>query len=227
MARDERDEEQEFLADLQARTGRSLADWMAAISAQHFADKNETIDWLRREGIPFARASWLERIHSNGGRPIYEHATPRKPDPQPEPERPATPAKPVRKVEVETEAQKPLSTDEAALYDKLLAAAKGYRPLYLMLEGEMRKALPDLLILPRTSYLSIGAPKEFAAVTLHASEVRLGLDLGDRPFDPHVQKAKLKGPGPAITHMIILTDARQVDGSLLALLAAARTRVNA
>jgi hypothetical protein len=219
MARDEREEEQEFLADLQARTGRSLADWMAAITAQGFADKNETIDWLRREGFPFARASWLERIHSNGGRPIYEHAAPRKPEPEPA----TATLRPVRKIEV----QKPLSTDEAALYDKLLAAGKGYRPLYLMLEGEMRKALPEVRILPRTSYLSIGAPKEFAAVTLHASEVRLGLDLGERPFDQHVQKAKLKGPGPAITHMIILTDARQVDGALLALLADANARANA
>ena len=158
MARDERDEEQEFLAELAARTGRSLADWMAAITAQGFADKNETIDWLRREGFPFARASWLERIHSNGGRPIYEHAAPRKPEAaEPTP----APAKPVRKVE----AQKPLGTDEAALYEKLLAAGKGYRPLYLLLEADMRKALPGLLILPRPSYLSIGAPKEFAAVT--------------------------------------------------------------
>jgi Domain of unknown function (DUF5655) len=219
MARDERDEEQEFLAELAARTGRSLGDWMAAITAQGFADKNETIDWLRREGFPFARASWLERIHSNGGRPIYEHAAPRKP----EAETPVAPAKPARKVE----AQKPLGADEAALYEKLLASAKGYRPLYLLLEAEMRKAFPGLLILPRTSYLSIGAPKEFAAVTLHSAEVRLGLDLGDRAFDPHVQKAKLKGPGPAITHMVVLTDARQVDGALLALLEAANARVNA
>ncbi|MET0651826.1 MAG: DUF5655 domain-containing protein [Hyphomicrobiaceae bacterium] len=221
MVRDEREEEQEFLADLHARSGRSLADWMAAITAQGFADKNETIDWLRREGFPFARASWLERIHSNGGRPIYEHAPPRKPEAEP----PATPARPARKVEVKVDAQKPLGTDEAALYDKLLAAGKGYRPLYLMLEAEMRKALPNLVILPKTSYLSVGAPKEFAAVTLHATEVRLGLDLGDRPFDPHVHKSKLKGPGPAITHMIILTDARQVDGTLLALLAEANARV--
>ena len=221
MARDERDEEQEFLAELAARTGRSLADWMAAITAQGFADKNETIDWLRREGFPFARASWLERIHSNGGRPIYEHAVPRKP----EAETPVAPAKPVRKVE--REAQKPLGADEAALYEKLLASAKGYRPLYLLLEAEIRKACPGLLILPRTSYLSIGAPKEFAAVTLHSAEVRLGLDLGDRPFDPQLQKSKLKGPGAAITHMVILTDARQVDGTLLALLSAANARVNA
>ena len=167
---------------------------MAAIAAQGFADKNETIDWLRREGLPFARASWLERIHSNGGRPIYEHAPPRKPDEARD--RRAAPAKPARKAEAKVDASRSrLGTDEAALYDKLLAAGKGYRPLYLMLEAEMRKALPGLVILPKTSYLSVGAPKEFAAVTLHATEVRLGLDLGDRPFDPHLQKSKLKGPG--------------------------------
>ena len=39
-------------------------------------------------------------------------------------------------------------------------------------------------------------PREFAAVTLHATELRLGLDLGDRPFDPLLQKAKLQGPRP-------------------------------
>src|SRR5215831_5766550 len=71
MARDEEAEEREFLADLQTRTGRDLAQWMAAIAGQNFSDKNEVIDWLRAQGIPFARASWLERIHSNGGRPIY------------------------------------------------------------------------------------------------------------------------------------------------------------
>jgi hypothetical protein len=219
MTRDEREEEQEFLAELKARTGRDLADWMAAITAQGFADKNETIDWLRREGFPFARASWLERIHSNGGRPIYEHAPARKTESVAE--TPA-PAKPAPKVQ----AQKTLSTDEATLYEKLLAGAKGYRPLYLMLEAEMRRAIPGLTVLPKPSYLSVGAPKEFAAVALHGSEVRLGLDLGDHPFDANLAKAKLKGAGPGISHMVVLTDARQVDGALLGLLEAARSRVN-
>src|SRR5688572_10829926 len=64
----ERDEEREFLAGLKARTGRDLSQWMAAIAAQGFHDKNEIIDWLRTQGLPFARASWLERIHRNGGK---------------------------------------------------------------------------------------------------------------------------------------------------------------
>ena len=56
--------------------------------------------------------------------------------------------------------------------------------------------------------------------------MRLGLDLGDRPFDPLLQKAKLKGPGPAITHMVVLTDARQVNDELFAAIKAANARVN-
>src|SRR5262245_32904268 len=73
MAKDEH-EEREFLAGLKARTGRDLAEWMAAIAAQGFHDKNEIIDWLRTQGLPFARASWLERIHRNGGKPIHDAA---------------------------------------------------------------------------------------------------------------------------------------------------------
>src|SRR5215813_9537587 len=74
MAKDDREEEREFLEGLKARTGRGLAEWMAAIAAQGFSDKNEIIDWLRSQGLPFARASWLERIHRNGGKPIHADA---------------------------------------------------------------------------------------------------------------------------------------------------------
>ena len=56
MTADERQEEQQFLAELKARTGRDLAGWMAAIAAQNFSDKNETIDWLRGQGFAFTTA---------------------------------------------------------------------------------------------------------------------------------------------------------------------------
>jgi len=228
MARDEREEEREFLERLQARTGRDLAEWMAAIAAQGFLDKNETIDWLRGQGLSFPRASWLERIHANGGKPIYGHtparaapSAPAKPVDEPQPQAalqspPEAPPPPVR----------PQLPHTAASMEKLIAAAKGYRPLYHMLEGEIRKSIPAATPAPRQTYISIGAPAEFAAITLHATEVRLGFDLGDRPFDSHLQKSKLRGPGPAITHMTVLTDARQVNTELLNLLKAANGRVN-
>ncbi len=209
MAGDEQEEEREFLAELKARSGQDLAQWMAAVAAQGFADKNETIDWLRAQGFPFARASWLERIHSNGGRPIYMDQPP-KAAPEPKPVPPArTP-----------------SARETAELEKLLAAAKGYRPLYQLLEAEIRRAVPGVDVKPRSTYIAFAAPAEFAAVTVHAAELRVGLDLGDRPFDATLQRPKMKGPGPAISHMLVLTDARQVSAELLNLIKAANARVN-
>jgi hypothetical protein len=95
-----------------------------------------------------------------------------------------------------------------------------------MLEAEIRGVVPDLAIRPKAGYLSLGAPREFAAVTFHATELRLGLDLGDGPQAQALQKPRMRGPGSAISHMVVLTDARQVNADLLNLIKAANTRVN-
>jgi hypothetical protein len=216
MAGEEQEEEREFLSELKARSGRDLAEWMAAIASQGFTDKNETIDWLRAQGFPFARASWLERIYKNGGRPIYADAPPASATPKPPPA-PAARSAPLARTP---------SRREAADIEKLIAAAKGYRPLYQLLEAEIRKAAPGVAVLPRASYVSFAAPQEFAAVTLHATEIRLGLALGDHACDPPLQPAKLRGVGPAISHMLVLTDARMVNADLFNLIKAAHARVN-
>jgi hypothetical protein len=234
MSDDEREEEREFLEGLKTRTGRDLAQWMAAIGAAGFSDKNEIIDWLRAEGLPFARASWLERIHRNGGKPIYASALPAAAGVQQaagNDARPAQPAaepvsaRPASKVRESPKAVEP-PPNAAAELEKLISSAKGYRPLYHMLVARIRQAIPDVVVAPHGRHVSLGAPREFAALTLHPTEIRLGLDLGDRAFDALVQKAKLRGPGPAITHMILLTDARQVNDELLALVRSANHRVN-
>ena len=221
MTAEEREEEKRFLAELKARSGRDLAAWMAAITAQGFADKNDTIDWLRGQGFPFARASWLERIHTNGGKPIYGDEGSRPVSAAKEPPTKAEAAQPTM-----AKPAKALWPEQVADLEKLVAAAKGYRPLYQLLESEIRRAIPSVAIEPKPGYISLGSPREFAAVTLHATEVRLGFDLGERPFDPQLQKSKMKGPGKAITHMLQLTDARQVNADLLNLLITASARVN-
>jgi hypothetical protein len=248
MAKDEREEEREFLEGLKARSGRDLAQWMAAIAAQGFGDKNEIIDWLRGQGLPFARASWLERIHRNGGKPIHGPVHGPAQGPADGPTEADTPAAVVASVAhddaraaaprplprprpAEPAAQEPQqaagSTGNAAGdMERLLATAKGYRPLYHLLEARIRQAIPGAAFAARGRYVSVGAPNEFAAVTLHATEIRLGLPLGERPFDGDLQKAKLRGPGPAITHMVVLTDARQVNDALMALIDAANSNVN-
>lgn len=222
MAKDELEEELEFLADLEARTGRDLAQWMTVIAAQGFSDKNQTIDWLRGQGIPFARASWLERIHNNGGKPIYADKHPARSVPRaPSATREQAPAPD----KAAAEPAEPSLGDAAAL-EKLIAAAKGYRPLYHMLESELRAALPGLVVAPKGGTISFGAPREFAVLVPTSSELRLGLDLGDRAFDAQVVKSRLKGVAAGITHMVALTDARQINVELMGLARMAAARVN-
>ena len=71
MSADYAEKEREFLACLEADTGRDLEAWMAAIETQGLTERNEIIDWLREQGFLFSKASWLERIHNNSGKPIY------------------------------------------------------------------------------------------------------------------------------------------------------------
>jgi hypothetical protein len=122
--------------------------------------------------------------------------------------------------------QPPIEPGDPAALEKLVAAAKGYRPLYHHLETQIRRVIPGVVIAAGNRYVAIGAPREFAAITLHPTEIRLGLALGDRPFDTQLQPAKLRGPGAGITHMVVLTDARQVNDALLALVNAANARIN-
>src|SRR4029450_5095990 len=80
---------------------------------------------------------------------------------------------------------------ELADLDRLLAAGKGYRPLYQMLEAEIRGVVPGLVVRPKAGYISLGAPREFAAVTFYATELRLGLHLGETaPEDPPPKRGR-------------------------------------
>ena len=200
---------------------------MAAIAARGFADKNEIIDWLREQGFAFARASWLERIHKNGGKPIYAGDVTRRRQPggaaasepssrrrPPQPPAPA-PQRPKPGGQRQRRPPRPTRGDGEAARRR-----QGLPPALPPARREIKKAVPGLAILPKPGYVTFSAPAEFAALTLHATELRLGLDLGDHPFDDaaEVQAAR---PGPAITHMLVLTDARQVNDELISLMTAA------
>lgn len=79
MSTDYAAKERAFLDSLKDDTGRDLGEWMRAIAEAGLPHRNDTIDWLRQQGFPFSRASWMERIHHNGGRPIYADAGARPP----------------------------------------------------------------------------------------------------------------------------------------------------
>lgn len=238
MSTDYAEKERDFLASLERDTGRSLAAWMQAIADKRFTDKNETIDWLRQQGFMFSKASWLERIHENGGRPIYADGAASSSGPQrpavaigpsgsPSPAAAGTaPAanavipRPMieRPLEPPPALPPPSPTLDGSL-DELLVKAKALQPLARHVLREIAKAVPDTTFVAEGGAVSIRAAGEYAVLAIGAKELKLGLALGVEPAEPPLVAAKLAAPGlrvaQTITHMAVLSDARQVNAALL------------
>jgi hypothetical protein len=245
MSTDYGEKERAFIGGLKEATGRDLAGWMAAIAAQKLSERNDIILWLRRQGFMFAKASWLERIHHNAGKPIYADST--GPRLRREPRAARTP-RAATTVEAPAEATSAATPVEAAPsapapkpappeppapahteIEPLLAKAKAYRPLAQHVLAQIKGVRPQAHFLPRESFLAIADPAEFARLGVGPKELRLHLTLGEHGFDQVVLEGAPGGglgKGEALTHMIVLTDARQVDKRLLDLVARAATHVN-
>jgi hypothetical protein len=104
------------------------------------------------------------------------------------------------------------STDD--LLENQFARAAEMRPLYDAFIEFVRKSFPAATVLPKKTYVSVLENREFAAVNIKPKELRVGLDLGNRPFDEKFEKAKLTGPMPRISHMFVLTAEAQLDDGL-------------
>jgi Domain of unknown function (DUF5655) len=214
MSTDFSHKEREFVAGLQAQTGRNLPDWMAAIANSGLAHRNDIIDWLRQHGFSFARASWLERIHHNGGRLIYESHAPastrRKSKASGSP--PLNLALSPSQLPPSQPTASPPRAD--ADLDQLLSAAKAYRPLAQVILREILAAVPGADASPAGDHILISHADPFAALTPSSKDVKLYLALGTKPFDGHWIKARITGAQAdklaLLTHMIVLTDARQL-----------------
>jgi hypothetical protein len=224
--------ERQFLATLKADSGRDLAEWMEAIRQENLTHRNDIIDWLRRRGFMFSKASWLERIHHNGGKPIYGERSASRPRAAPR-ERREAPAGPARetagadatvvplRAPSATRPDPPAPVVDAARLDELLAKAKAYRPLAHFVLTEIGKVVPGVTFSPEADHVTIARGAEFAVLAVSPRELRLGLSLAGRPYDATLQAAKFPNPvsrvPPSITHMVVLTDARQVNDALMAL----------
>jgi hypothetical protein len=252
MAVDYAEKEREFLESLAADTGRDLSGWMTAISATSLTDRNAIIDWLRQQGFLFARASWLERIHHNGGRPIYldpaafdtailsrdkpqvvSQMLPAKPAAAvPTPQVLPTPRPPLTPLPVDpvaTVRQTRSEPSETASLDALLAEAKAYRPLAQFVLREIEKVAPDLMFEARTGFIAINGQYGLAGVlTIAPKELRLAVAWPDGAAPAPFVKAKFAKTHPdipaQISHMAILTDARQVTPDLVGAVARAADR---
>lgn len=108
------------------------------------------------------------------------------------------------------------NTDD--LLEKQFSKSELMRPVYESLIQFVRENFPDVTVLPKKTYVSILEKREFAAINIKATELRLGLDLGDRAFDDRTTKSKLTGPMPRISHMVVIDNEKLLDETLIRLL---------
>jgi len=234
------DMERQFLATLKDDTGRALDEWMAAIASEGLAHRNDVIDWLRRQGFMFSKASWLERIHNNGGKPLYGDTSGERRSARPRSVRPAaaTPlaAQPAPRIVVSNPAPQPApqaptpptappaspalpasAGSDAGAIDAVIAKAKAYRPLAAFVIAEIRKLHPAARVEAKDGYLAFHQQRgAFAVLTVSPKELSLGLALKDRAAPAPLAPARLPAAvhAPAVTHTVALTDARQMTPAL-------------
>jgi hypothetical protein len=244
MATDYAEKERMFVAELKADTGRDLDAWMQAISDANLPHRNDVIDWLRTEGFTFANASWLERIHANGGRLIYS-------DDVPPPERQTNSAQqPKADAEIIAFeiARKPQTTAPATApaiartslpatafapdmeTDALLSAAKGLRPLAILALGEILRILPDTKIAAEGPLIVLSAPRRYLALLPAPKALRFYGDFAGHADErvTHAENA-LKAPGkppPPFPAALSLSDARLVDATFAEIVKTAARRAH-
>ncbi len=117
--------------------------------------------------------------------------------------------------------------DYAVLFEKLFTGKEVLLPLYRTLENAITGMLPDVVLIPTRAYMSVEGKRIFACITPTKTLLRVGLDLGERPFDDVVQKAKSLGAMPNLTHMVELQSAADAGAPLLALVQEAYDRTHA
>lgn len=223
MSTDYAEMERDFVASLREDTGRDLAGWMAAIKDCGHSDRNEIIDWLRYQGFQFSKASWLERIHHNGGRLIYaDDAAPAPPFIRSRPEAPAPNVRPFPNVQRTAPPHSAVkAADPGNDVEHLLAEAKGLRPLADLMLREIARAVPDAEFTAGGSFVIMSAPRRFAALLPSPKALRLYANFGATGFH-RAKPADAANRGAAqFSEVLILDDARSIDEDFLRLIRAA------
>lgn len=116
--------------------------------------------------------------------------------------------------------------DTSGLFNAHFEKYPDKREMYDQLEGIVKANFPDVQVVGTKGYISFRNKKEFAVAKINKGNMRIGMDLGDRPFDETVEKSKSLGTMPRISHMVEVTSADQVTNDLVPLLQEANGRVN-
>lgn len=108
--------------------------------------------------------------------------------------------------------------NEAALLENQFVKCEAMRPVFEEVSDKILTLFPDTILIPKKTYLSYTANREFAAINIKPKEIRLGVDLGSEPFTETLQKSKLVGAMPRISHMLTIIDSSQLDEIVVAYL---------
>ena len=116
--------------------------------------------------------------------------------------------------------------DNSQLFNAHFEKYPDKRDMYDQLEAIVKGNFPDVKVVGTKGYISFRNAKEFAVAKINKGNIRIGMDLGERPFDDTVQKAKSLGTMPRISHMVEVTTSEEITDDLVPLLQEANTRVN-
>lgn len=137
----------------------------------------------------------------------------------------ATPPAPAAN-SADPDAAQGLSPEVAAL----VAKAKAYAPLAKFILRKLSDTLPGTNFQATGNYIACNRPQTFAILLPGPKGVKLGLALAEAPFERHIVAARFSNLSPqppkSITHMAVLTDARQVDAILMDHLRSADAVIN-
>ena len=244
MGTDYAGKERAFIAGLEAGTGRGLTSWLAAIAQTGLTDRNDIIDWLRQNRFTFDNASWIERIHHNGGRLVYAEDGERPaagPPPLPSQRTAETAVEPLvvaaRTAAPATPPVAPPAPPAASVSMALkadiaeaLSAAKGLRPLAELVLRDIRAVFPVTALDVQGPLITLSAPRAYLALLPGPKALRLygdfGLsDAGRTARAEAMMKIASKAP-PPFASVIVLSDARLVDPTFRGLVQAAHTRAH-
>jgi hypothetical protein len=74
MAKDSQRLEQEFIATVQEKTGKSLQDWLDIIGQSGLDKPNAILKWLKdNHQLNHLQANLLSGIYLNDGEPVFNH----------------------------------------------------------------------------------------------------------------------------------------------------------
>ena len=116
--------------------------------------------------------------------------------------------------------------DSTALFNMHFDKFPHQRQMYEAIETLVKRTVPSVQVVPTKGYISFRNEKEFAVAKINKTNIRIGMDLGDKPFDDYTQKAKSLGTMPRIAHMIEVSETSQVNDDIVPFLNAANTHVN-